>query len=101
MELLHFLGYVSLCVSVMALLVVFYHWRFFKRGEKSELGKRLALVFLSDFVIYLSIAGYGLNWVLLDGEADYRVHLKAFQVFSVFFNLYALTGLLSYYKKVV
>lgn len=99
-SLLHFLGYVSLGISLLALVVVVKHWRFFHRAEQSGLGKRMALVFLSDIAVYASIAAYGLNWVLMDGALDFRLWLKVFQVLSVFFNLYALTNLMMFYKKV-
>jgi len=101
MTLLHFLGYASLFFSIVALMVVIYHWNFFNRVQKSELGKRMMLVFLSDIVMYASIGLYGLNWVMNDGGVEWRLFLKSFQIFGIIFNLYALTALLKYYKKIV
>ena len=96
---LHFLGYTSLVVSIIALAVVFYHWRFFSKGEKSELSKRMALVFLSDMLVYTSVAAYGLNWIVFDGGSDIRTELKIFQIAGICFNLFALSKLIAYYRK--
>lgn len=100
MDFLRFLGHVSLVFSIIAIAVVVYHWKFFNRVQKSELAKRMSVVFLSDVFMYGSIMLYGLNWILFDGSADWRLFLKAVQVLSIVFNLYALSRLIGYYKKV-
>lgn len=99
-DVLTFLGHISLGLSIIAFCIVVYHWRFFNRVDRSQLGKRMALVFLSDIAMYISIALYGLNWVIFDGGSEIRIFLKAVQVGAVAFNLYALSRLMRYYAKV-
>lgn len=99
-DLLTFLGYVSLVFSLLAISIIVYHWRFFNRVEKSEISKRMMLVFMSDLIMYTSIALYGLNWVLMDGGSEWWLILKFIQVGAIIFNLYALIKLARFYMKV-
>ncbi len=99
-DLLTSLGYASLVFSIFAIIIILYHWRFFKSAEKTEISKRMMLVFLSDFLMYGSIALYGLNWVLFDGGTEFRLLLKIIQVFAIMFNLYALVRLARFYIEV-
>jgi hypothetical protein len=100
LPILNLLGYASLFFSIGAIVIIIYHWRFFKRAEKSELSKRLILVFLSDLLMYLSLAMYGLNWVFMDGGGEWRVEMKIFQVVAILFNTYALIHLARYYMRI-
>lgn len=97
---------VALACSFGLIWVTVTHYSFFAKSDKNELGKRLSDAFFADCMSALSILAYAIFNVFIRAHVseDFfdvsRYVLKAFQAFTVAYNLRAMYRLHNHIKKV-